>query len=361
MTGDRAGRPRFAIALTRDGAGTARRLARAFPETRALAPARFAGDGVEGFDEPVAQLIARLWPAAGGFFLVMAAGVAVRAVAPLLEDKARDPAVVVLDPAGRFAVPILSGHLGGANAAAREAAAALGGTAVLTTATDAAGRPAAEVWAARRGLRADGRAGVVRVNAAWANGDPVGLYVDAALGAGELAGDLEEHLALATEDEGEARAFPGALVAVTHRRGAGGGAALVLRPPCLALGVGCRRGADPEAVAAGVEGALERAGLAAAAAAVVASVDAKRSEAALVSLARDLGVPYETFPAERLAPVSVPTPSERVRRAVGTASVAEAAALAASEGGRLVLAKVKGPAWTLAAALRPAAAWLRPA
>ncbi len=299
MTGDLPRGPFFVIALTRGGARTARRLSEALPRARAFAPERFSGDGVEGFGEPVAQLIARLWPSAGAFLLVMAAGIAVRAIAPLLEDKSRDPAVVVLDAAGRFAVPILSGHLGGANALSRTAAAALGGAAVITTATDAAGRPAAEVWAEGRGMRIEDRRGVVTVNAAWANGDPVGLYLDPALGAGELAADLEEHLALATEDEERARGFPGTLMAVTHRLGAAGAPALVLRPRCLALGVGCRRGADPDAVETGVRTALAEAGLAVGAVAVAASVDAKRSEEALVSLARSLGAGYETFPPKR--------------------------------------------------------------
>ncbi len=358
MTGGFPGGTCFAIALTRDGARTARRLAETLPRTRAFAPARFSGEGVEGFGEPVAHLIARLWPSAGAFLLVMAAGIAVRAIAPLLEDKARDPAVVVLDAAGRFAVPILSGHLGGANEVARAAAGVLGGVPVITTATDAAGRPAAEVWAAGRGLRIGDRSGVVRVNAAWANGDPVGLYVDPALAAGALAADLEGHLALATADEEEARRFQGVLMAVTHRRWAEAAPALVLRPPCLALGVGCRKGAGPDAVGSGVKAALAEAGLAVDAVAVVASVEAKRGEAALLALARDLGVVYETFPSERLSRVPVPTPSDRVRRAVGTASVAEASALAASEGGELIVSKVKGPDWTLAVALRPAASWM---
>ncbi len=351
MSGGLPAGPLYAVALTRDGTALALRLAEAFPGARAFAPARFATPGATGFSEPVAGLLERLWPGAGGFLLVMAAGIAVRSIAPLLQDKAADPAVVVLDPAGRFAVPLLSGHLGGANALARAVAARLGATAVLTTATDAAGRPAAEVWARDHGLRVEHREGVTRVNAAWANGEPVGAYLDPALGAPALLDDLAPHLALVTADEAEARGFPGALLAVSHRLLPELGAALALRPACLCLGVGCRRAADPGEVAGGVLAALRASGLAASAVASVASVDAKADEPALQALAGELGVPFRIFPAEVLNAVSVPNPSPRVSRAVGTASVAEAAALASAPGGRLVLAKEKGGTWTLAVAL----------
>lgn len=351
MSGAVPAGPLYAVALTRDGTDLALRLAEALPGARAFAPARFAPPGATGFSEPVAALLARLWPGAGGFLLVMAAGIAVRSIAPLLRDKAADPAVVVLDPVGRFAVPLLSGHLGGANALAREVGARLGATPVLTTATDAAGRPAAEVWARDRGLRVEHRDDVTGVNAAWANGEPVGAYLDPALGAPALLDDLAPHLALLTADEAEARAFPGALVAVSHRLLPELGAALALRPACLCLGAGCRRGADPVEVARGVHAALEAAGLAPGAVALVASVDAKADEQALRELARGLGAPFATFPAEALAEVPVPNPSERVSRAVGTASVAEAAALTACRGGRLILPKVAGRTWTLAVAL----------
>ncbi|MBI5017733.1 MAG: cobalamin biosynthesis protein [Deltaproteobacteria bacterium] len=349
--------PLHAVSLTRDGAALALRLARALPGTRAYAPSRFAAEGPEGvqaFDEPVAALIARLWPGAGGFLFVMAAGIAVRSVAPLLRDKAEDPAVVVLDQAGRFAVPILSGHLGGANGLAREAARVLGGTPVITTATDVAERPAIEVWARENGFRLGNRRGVVAVNAAWASGDPVGLVYDREAVGAEAFASMAPHLALVTDDLGEARSFEGALVLVTHRDLGPLRPALTLRPPCLYLGVGCRKAADPETVLRGVRAALAARGLSALSAAVVASVDEKAGEPALHELARSLGVPFRTFPAAALAPVAVPTPSARVERAVGTASVSEAAALLASGGGRLLVAKIADRTWTLAVALRPA-------
>jgi len=347
------GDPIHAIALTRPGAATARRLAEGLPGCRAWVPQRYAVPGAQGFQGPVADLVARLWPGARGFLLVMAAGIAVRAIANLLEDKTRDPAVVVLDPGGRFAVPILSGHLGGANDLARRAAQVLGGTPVLTTATDALGRPAVEVWAEARGFRWEPREGLVAANAALANGEPLGAWADPVAGGLPLLDGIRDHLDRATESEEEARGFPGVLLAVTPRQQPHLGAALYLRPPCLVAGVGCRRAADPVEVVAGVRTALARGGWSELSLAAVATVDAKAEEPALHRLSKELGLPLRVFPAEELESVRVPTPSERVRRAVGTPSVAEAAALAAAPGSRLVLPKVKGATWTLALAIRP--------
>ncbi len=342
-----------AVALTRTGAATARRLADGLPGCRAWVPQRYALPGTHGFEGPVADLLARLWPSSQGFFLVMAAGIAVRSIAGLLEDKTRDPAVVVLDPEGRFAVPILSGHLGGANNLARRAAGILGGTPVLTTATDALGRPAVEVWAEQRGFGWEPREGLVAANAALANGGPLGAWADPEAGGLALLAGLRNHLDLATEDQEEARGFPGVLLAATPRLRPELKPALFLRPPCLSAGVGCRRAADPEEVLRGVRSALERAGWSPRSISVLATVDAKAGEPAVCRLAEALGVPLRVFSAGELERVRVPTPSERVRRAVGTPSVAEAAALAAAPGSRLVLPKVKGPSWTLALALRP--------
>jgi cobalamin biosynthesis protein CbiG len=116
--------------------------------------------------------------------------------------------------------------------------------------------------------------------------------------------------------------------------------------------VGCRKAADPAGLVRGVRAALDAFGFSALAAAEVVSVDEKAGEAALHALAKSLGVPFRTFPAAELARVPVPTPSARVAEAVGTPSVAEAAALLAS-GGRLLVPKVADRTWTLAVALRP--------
>jgi cobalamin biosynthesis protein CbiG len=160
------------------------------------------------------------------------------------------------------------------------------------------------------------------------------------------------HLELFTRSPEEAAAWTGALLAVTHREGVAPKGALILRPPVLALGVGCRKAADPGAVEQGVLAALEAAGLSPEAVFAVATVDAKKDEPAIQRFAAHLGVPFLTYPAERLKDVDVKNPSARVLEAVGTPSVSEAAALTAAQGGKLLLPKTAGESWTVAVAMK---------
>src|SRR5439155_10692058 len=130
------------------------------------------------------------------------------------------------------------------------------------------------------------------------------------------------------------------------------GPAVLIRPPSLVVGVGASLGAPAAEVTGLVRQALAAAGLAAGSVARLATVEARAGEPGIVEAARELGVPLVTYPAAELARVAVPHPSERVRAAVGTPSVAEAAALAG--GGELVVPKQKSAAATVAVARRPA-------
>ncbi|HVW31343.1 MAG TPA: precorrin-3B C(17)-methyltransferase [Acidimicrobiia bacterium] len=275
------------------------------------------------------------WADVDGFVLVCATGIAVRAIAPLLAGKTADPAVVVVDDGGRFALALTGGHRGGANVLAREVAALLGAEPVVTTATDGAGLPALD---ALPGFTATGD--LAAVTRAWLDGAPPGVTVDEALDGWPLPRGL-----------GPAGAGK-AGVTVTDRSTTGAGE-VALHPPSLVLGVGSSSGADPEALHRLVAGTLGAAGLAIEAVGSVATVDRKAHEPAIVELAAALGVELRTFPADRLAAVPVPNPSAAVETAVGTPSVAEAAALAAAgPGGRLVVEKHRSADATVAVARR---------
>ena len=275
-----------------------------------------------------AATVRQRWGDVDGFVLFLATGAAVRIVAPLLTDKRADPAVVCVDEAARFAVALCGGHAAGANDLARRVAALLGARAVVTTATDATDAPGLDTLA---GLRSSGD--VVRVTTAWLDGRPP-------LVRNELGWPLPEPL--------EGGAGPERVV-VTDRVVASEPGTAVLHPPSLVLGVGASSGAPAAEVSGLVGAALAGAGLAAAAVAEVATLDRKAAEPGIVAL----GWPVRTFTADELAAVPVPSPSAAVRAAVGTPSVAEAAALlAAGDDGELVVAKRTGPTATVAVARR---------
>ena len=128
------------LAFTAKGLALAQKLAAAYPGSVTRC-------GHEAGQVHLADWTARQFAGSDALVFVGAVGIAVRAIAPHCQSKAQDPAVVVLDECGRFAVPILSGHLGGANDLARALAAVCGAVPVITTATDANGVFAVDEWA----------------------------------------------------------------------------------------------------------------------------------------------------------------------------------------------------------------------
>ena len=318
------------------------------------------------------------WAEVDGFVLVCATGIAVRAIAPMLADKAADPAVVVVDDGGRFAIALSGGHRGGGNVLAEEVAALIGAEPVVTTATDAAGLPALDHLP---GFTVTGD--VAAVSRTWLDGSPPTLTVDPALAGwplpqGLATGGSAEPSAARGRGGDSAQSLPAGsppgTVLVTDRAVEPGNEEVVLRPKSLVLGVGSSGGADPDGLRQLVIETLEEAGLAVDAVGCVATLDRKAKEPAIVELVAELsgdgaprwsgpigrqfrgvdgGVSLRAFPAEVLAPMAVPNPSPVVEEAVGTPSVAEAAALAAAgPGAALVIEKRRSAEATVAVARR---------
>ncbi|MGQ4375407.1 precorrin-3B C(17)-methyltransferase [Streptomyces sp. SAS_267] len=294
------------------------------------------------YDGPVADAVRRAFAECDQVVCFLATGAVVRLVAPLLSDKGSDPGVVCVDEAGRFAVSLVGGHAGGANELAREVGGLLGAEPVVTTATDAVGVPGLDTL----GLPVEGDlAGVSR---AMLDGEPVVLERESPWPLPALPPNV-----------GSPAAPGAAVVRVSDRVRETAAGEVVLRPPSLVVGVGASRGAPVEEVLALVEDTLREAGLSARSVAGLATVDAKSEEPGIVGAAARLGVPLVTYTAEELAAVAVPNPSDAPLAAVGTPSVAEAAALLG--GGELLVPKRKSvradgqPAMaTCAVARRPA-------
>ena len=266
---------------------------------------------------------------------VGATGIAVRAVAPYVKDKFTDPAVLSLDEAGRFVVPLLSGHVGGANDLARRVAVIVGGTAVISTATDVNGLFAVDEWAVKHDLAITDRRLAKAVSAALLEGKRVGFASDLPL-------DCPEGLCEGKADLG---------VWVTCR--AGGGPfpeTLRLVPKCLALGIGCRRGTSEAAIRAVVEDVLQ--GWDLAAVKQVGTIDLKQDEPGLLAFCASLGVPLVTYTVEELQKAKGDfTPSEFVKGVTGVDNVCERAAVLS--GGRLTVPKQAGNGVTVAVAMLP--------
>ena len=309
------------IAFTRRGAELGRKLAAALGGAL-YAPARFAADaGAEPVPALAAWTAAR-WEDSDALVFVGAAGIAVRAVAPHVRDKFTDPAVVSVDEGGRFAVPLLSGHVGGANELALRVAELTGGQAAVSTATDVNGLFAVDVWAKGNGLVITDRALAKEVSAALLEGKAVGFASDFG------------HPCPAGLTQGPAEIG----VWVTARTGAGPfSRTLRLAPKGLIPGVGCRRGTERAAIEEAAAEAL--AGYEPLAVAAVATIDLKKDEPGLLAFCAARGLPLLTFSAGELSAVAGDfTPSDFVKGVTGVDNVCERAAAAA--GGRIVVPKL---------------------
>ena len=263
-----------------------------------------------------------------------ATGIAVRAIAPHVRDKFSDPAVVSVDEAGQFAVPMLSGHVGGANDLAREVAAAIGARAVVSTATDVNGLFAVDEWARKQGLALVERQIAKEVSACLLDGGTVGFSSDIAV-EGALPSGVEE----GPHELGIKVGLDTADCPFAHT--------LHLVPRVVTVGVGCKRGTDATALEAFVRGALANAHVSPAAVARVASIDVKRDEEAVLALARALGCEPVFYSAEQLAAVEgIFASSDFVRAAVGVDNVCERAAVAG--GARLIGGKEAHEGMTVA-------------
>ena len=270
--------------------------------------------------------LALAWAECDALVVFLATGATVRLLAPLLQDKATDPGVVCVDEAQRFAVALLGGHGGGANDLAQEVADALGAEAVITTATDAVGLPGLDTWS----WPVEGD--VAKVSRALLDRVDVRLVMDPTWPIPPLPVSTEGDIVLAVTDR------------VTD-------ADVVLRPPSLVLGIGASRGVSIEELDELVTTTLTQQGLSPRSVSLVATVDAKGDEAAILEMCHRTGWSLVTHDAAALAEVDVPNPSRHPLEAIGTPSVAEAAAMLH---GDLVVPKTKSAMATVAVSrIRP--------
>ncbi|SFF16929.1 cobalt-precorrin 5A hydrolase / precorrin-3B C17-methyltransferase [Actinacidiphila alni] len=373
------------ISATAAGRTGCERLAAAWPGRTVLYD-----DGAR----PLREVVGAAFAECDQLVLFLATGAAVRLLAPHLRGKAEDPGVVTVDEAHRYAVALLGGHGGGANSLAAAVSSVLGAEPVVTTATDAVGATALDTlpYPAEGALPAvtrallDGTPPVTfHTDTIWPHPPlppaliPAPPSMAEKLPPGESAtrknaspeasqGHPREDGSLRTAATGRSEAArPGGAEPTPAERGAEdeapyavwltdrritAGNTVFLRPPSLTVGIGGSRGVTREEVVTLVRSTLAEAGLAERSVTALATVDAKASEAGIVAAAAAFGVPLLTFPADTLAAIPVPNPSAAPLAAVGTASVAEAAALAAAPGGELVAQKRKSAMATAAVARR---------
>lgn len=268
-----------------------------------------------------------------------ATGIAIRSIAPYVKSKATDPAVLSLDEQGTFVIPLLSGHIGGANALALKIAQELQATPVLTTATDVNKLFAVDEWATRHDMAISSLSSAKTFAAYLVDGQTVGVCSDF-----PVKEPLPKGMQLACE---------GAVgLAISLHKGVQPFVdTLVLRPRILHLGIGCRKGISMDAIEKLVLEQLRRLNLTLSLVTGIASIDVKKDEPGLLAFAREYALPFHCYTAAQLQQVAGTfTPSAFVAQTVGVDNVCERAAVLDSKGGKLLLKKTSLEGVTLAIA-----------
>jgi len=316
------------FAYSRRGRETALRARAALcgpeDECRCFASRSYAGGEFAPIEGPCAQSTGPLFAWADALVFVGAVGIAVRSIAPYVRDKCTDPAVLCVDELGKFVIPLLSGHIGGANALALRLAGALDAQSVVTTATDINGRFSVDAWAARNGLFIDDMRAAKAVSADILE-RPVPICCDF-----PIAGELPP---------GTVPGGTGPLgICISWQKRTPFDKTLLLVPPVLHLGLGCRRGISEAAIQAAVDAVLAEHGIHPKAVKCAASIDLKQDEQGLLDFCARRGWPVSFCSAAQLAALEGDfTPSERVLRITGVDNVCERAAMVGAD--RLVVRK----------------------
>lgn len=273
---------------------------------------------------------------------VGATGIAVRTIAPLLVSKVVDPAVISIDERGSFVIPLVAGHIGGANELSRCLAAFLAAAACVTTATDVNGLFAVDEWAARNHMTICSMKAAKDFAAALVGQQKVGLYLDEDfVVAGELPVNVERNAEL-----------PVGMAVTLNNELAPFATTVRLLPRIVHLGIGCRRNTPLEAIEALVLPALNKLKLDMRSIAGIASVDLKKDEQGLLAFAAKYKLLTNFYTADELNEVVGDfTPSAFVQSVVGVSNVCERSAVKSSNGGRMMLRKTSLNGVTLAVAV----------
>lgn len=317
----------------------------AYKDVRLIGYDRFTKSLLDNFKEYEAHIF------------IMASGIVVRAIAPLIQDKASDPAVLVIDEKGKHVISLVSGHLGGANDLTVKVASALGADPVITTATDVSGITAVDEIAGKIKAVVENKQMIKKVSASMLNNAPVALICDYELyetyyGKAEYKPDHFEN-----PDANDLAGYT-ALCFITEKIFERDKEllkkSLFIRPPNLVLGIGCNKNTSQKEISEAVSEVFEQHRLSTHSIAGVFTIDKKKDEPGLLEYVQSIGLKLQYYDAETLDNIDaegMSAPSPYAQKYVKAKGVAEPAALlGAGPGSQLIVAKQKKGNVTVAVA-----------
>jgi cobalt-precorrin 5A hydrolase len=302
---------------------------------------------IQLFEGSVRLLFPALFPVYQGLIIIISLGAVVRMIAPLLQDKKKDPGVVVIDDKGEHVISVLSGHLGGANELTHEVAAAIGARPIITTASDVQKTIAVDLFGRRFGWQWESADKLTPVSASVVNEEQVAVVQES----GERNWwthdhPLPSHIRVYSQTKEALAANPQAVLLVTHRLLRSDEQSILrngvmYRPKVIVLGIGCNRGTSAEEIEAVIKETLDELQFSQLSVKAVCTIDLKKDEDGLLEVVGKYGWEFVTYTADQLNQAEIEAPSDTVFKFTGAYGVSEPAVKLYTGNAELELVKKK--------------------
>ncbi|GAB6137048.1 cobalt-precorrin 5A hydrolase [Halanaerobaculum tunisiense] len=321
------------IALTEAGKELAYRLEKLIDVDLYLSAKVKPREDVNTFDSSLKKLVSKLFTQYDGLIFIMALGIVVRVIAPYLEDKRQDPAIITIDETAHNVISTLSGHVGGANELTNKVASLIDANPVITTATDCQEKLAFDLLAKELNCELVPWKNLKLANAALVNGEQVNIFTDL-----KLDLNLAEEVGLySLKQLGRVKGFP---IVISNQNIKITEPYLQLVPQNIVVGIGCRRGVSASQIKEAIFFALQKLDLHQASTKKLSTIDLKEDEAGIIETAKELDIPVEIITREEIKEADLNyTRSEFVKEQIGVGGVCEPAAQLSVQRGELLLSK----------------------
>jgi cobalt-precorrin 5A hydrolase len=334
------------ICITKNGINIAKRIKEKIPSASIYSQSKHkdSSDGIIWFEKNTKNMVEEIFKEYDSIICIFSLGAVIRLISNLLVDKKTDPAVIVIDDKANFVISALSGHLGGANALSKSIADILNSTAVITTAADVNETIAVDLLGNNFQWRIENFENVTKVSAHMVNEEKIGVYQDT----GESKWwdkELPKNVTVVQNiDELRSDDFKAGLI-ISDKIIADPilvSKSVIYRPKSLVVGIGFHWDTTQADIEEGIMKVLEENGLSFLSIRNLSTIDRGKSPITLGAFSNKHGIPLEFFDKDKLSNVTVPNPSELVKKYEGTSSVSEASSILSS-GGELIVSKQKFP------------------
>jgi cobalt-precorrin 5A hydrolase len=335
------------IAITKNGIGIARVIKKNIVNAQIYVPQKFYNDDstIIWYEETTPQKISDLFQSYDALICIFSLGAVIRLISKLLKDKKTDPAILVIDDKATFVISTLSGHLGGANALSRYIAAFLNSTPVITTAADVNKTISVDLIGNELGWSIDNYENVTKVSAHMVNEESIAIFQDVGERRWWNIDNLPSNVVMINDVEKlKDNLYKGGIVITDKiiKDSTILSKSVIYRPKTLVIGVGIHWDTTKEDILNGIKAIFDKNGLSFASIKSLSSIKKKIPVKGLEEFSKEFQLPLYLFEKKELEQISVPNPSDTVKKFEGIASVSEASALLHSQG-TLLIPKQKFP------------------